>query len=71
MTPPKVAWITGRRKALARSLAIEFSRREGFDWMTLRRSERKRYTEEADKLLGDLVATEVLVSWLYPYRDGN
>ena len=64
-----VFWVTGRRKAVARALALEAVRLQGEDWSKLSKAERQRIIGEADMVVGNWINNGVLSEFLYPYRE--
>ncbi len=68
MSEVMVKNVTGRRKALARSLALEAVRLQGQDWFSLSRSEQRRVIADANKIIGSWIATGVLLEFEHPWR---
>lgn len=66
---PTVPYVSGRRRALARALAIEASRLQDAVWTDLRASERRRLEREADEVIRRWISNGVLVEFLYEYRE--
>lgn len=64
----RVPYVTGRRKALARGMALEWCKREGVDWSRLSPAERRRRIREINDVIGRLVDTEVLVEFVHEWR---
>lgn len=65
----KVAWVTGRKKALARSVAIAIAEREGFDWLLLNELRQRQRFEEAMRMVDSWIQLGVLATFLYDYRE--
>lgn len=66
---PSVVYVTGRRKALARSLAILVAETDGYVWSMFKDGERERRVDEADEVIRQWVTDGILVEFLAEYRE--
>lgn len=66
---PSVAYVTGRRGALARAIAIGAARLQGFDFATLPRSEKARMLREANEAISMWLSDGTLIEFLGEYRE--
>lgn len=64
-----VPWITGRRRALARALAMSLAEAKGLEWFEIPTQSRDRMVRAADAAVGDWIATGVLAEFAYDYRE--
>lgn len=66
---PTVPYVSGRRKAVSRSVALLAARLQGVVWTELRPAERRRLEREADEVVQGWISNGVLVEFLYEYRE--
>lgn len=64
-----VLWIGGRRKALARAMAMYLASIQGQDWQRLHQATRDTRVDTMDRLIADWVAHGVLVQFSHPYSE--
>lgn len=64
----QVAWVTGRRKALARCVAQALAAERG-GWHRLGEAEQNALQRRADALVGDWIGCQVLATFMHPYRE--
>lgn len=64
----RVLYVTGRRKALARGIALEMAKEEGRNWSRMTPSEIRCAVAKADRVLQTLVDNEVLAEFIYDWR---
>ncbi len=69
----KVEWVTGRRKALARCVAIALAedKRGAFAWDDMSELERIKAISHAQALVKDWIAGGVLACFQYDYREND
>lgn len=66
---PKVEWVVGRKKALARAVAILTAREAGTDWSRLTHAQRDSRFRRAEEAVTQWARDDVLALFLYPYRE--
>lgn len=64
-----VWWVAGRRRALARAIAIHLCVLEGGDWMRLTMGDRDARVDQCEKMVREWVAHGVLAEFPNPYRE--
>lgn len=64
----RVPYVTGRRKALARGVALAMVKEEGRDWCRMTPREIREAVAKADRVLQTLVDNEVLTEFIYDWR---
>lgn len=64
-----VPWITGRRLALSRAIAIFSAEQSGTAWLKLSQGDRDRAVKRADQQVQEWTRTGVLVGFLGQYRE--
>lgn len=64
-----VQWVVGRKKALARAIAIQSVQANGLRWEALGQSRRDQLVKDAEALLTSLVSHGVLAQFKHEYRE--
>lgn len=65
---PVVPYVSGRKKALARALALEIAKAEGVKWATLSMTDKSRRVQCAVDVVSQWVAAEVVTQFFYEWR---
>lgn len=65
----RVTWITGRKKALARAIAIQTVTASGLDWESITQAKRNELTSQANVFLSSLVKHGILAQYAHEYRE--
>jgi hypothetical protein len=63
-----VLWVVGRKKALARCLAVDRAQQEGLDWSSLPTEERRRRERDALESVSSWVSGKTLAEFVHDYR---
>ena len=66
-----VKYVTGRKKALARALAVHNMARRGIRWSTLSDANKNQAIDDATSTIDEWVQNDVLASFEYPYREAE
>lgn len=70
---PTVPWVVGRKKALARVIALEIHRLgdDGPAWERLTQAQKNKRVRDAERVIDRWVANGVLIQMAHEYRDGG
>ena len=68
-TPGKVPWVVGRRKALARALAIEVANALQVDWTKFPQQQKDKFIQQSDAVVRQWIGAGVLAEFDYDYRE--
>ena len=71
MTTVIASWVTGRRKALARALAVEAVRLQGLSWSSIGVGDRRRIMREADETIERWIEDDVLVEFVHEWTGAD
>ena len=66
-----VGYVTGRKKALVRALALHNMARRGVRWSDMSDAHKKLALEDADFVVDTWISNGVLASFQYPYREAE
>lgn len=67
MADDGVPWITGRRRAVARSIAVLLVEAQGREWSTLGLAAQGRWVEAVESRMSEWVRRGVLAEFSHPY----
>lgn len=67
MTTGGIPWITGRRRALARSIAVLLVEAQGREWTTLGLAAQSRWVEAVESRMSEWVRRGVAIEYAHPY----
>lgn len=65
----KVRWVVGRRKAIARALAMSSAEAKGLRWFDLPTQTRDSLVRDADEVVGSWVSDGLLAEFRHDYRE--
>jgi hypothetical protein len=64
-----VCWVTGKRKTLARAIAVDVAHAKGTPWDTLTLAQREKMVSHFEKRIDVWTKNEVLVAYEHEWLD--